>query len=644
MARLEASTIPELIQTKQGNSPKTHQAKRRELTQAVKHQRLIRLHTLPVLDRSEFRSEHRDFLSWVQNDIALPEDKYKLFEAMFTAPVCTGELTESIHSEFEKIFEGEDAFIKPEFENPDLEQDADEYRKALGDEDRFRTEGMEQLKTGINSILIVDLPEETEGNNAEPYFYWLDIENVIDIELSRVRSVKIGEEKMDLFKVEYIVFEEGDKKVAVFDEEYYRLYQIDDNGTPVLIKEVPHTIYDASGKVIEGLGQCPARYFWTTSLHSSNPYVKASPISNSLGELKTLLWYKTAQKCSDAVAPFPIYSAMKGVCKYTNEQGSSCVSGYTDWTEMAEGHEPIIKKVKCPSCNGKKLVGPGTLVHYPAPDGQENIADLRNPVQVLYPERDALDYIDERIDSMEDDIFYNCTGWGGDSGQNNTQAKNQDQIAAGFESKTTVLNRIKTNFELAHTWVLDSVFKLRYGKAYKGLALSYGAKFYLKDSDAKLEEYEKKKAAGMPHYELQKDREELSYYQHRSNPDMRERDRILMHLEPYPDKTIEELLLLKEKAPMFIDDEKFIIKLNFNELIKRFEREQMSILTFGMLLEFDKKIEIIKDTLKTYIQDELTRAKTIEAERNLGTEENLPTGRNRGNDAGQRGQQLPVAS
>lgn len=598
------------------------------------------------MDTSEFRPEHREFLSWVKNDIALPEDKHKLFEAMFTAPMSTTELSESIFSEFEKIFESEDVFIKPEFENPDLEQDAEEYRNALQDDLLFKTEGMEQMRTGINSVLIVDLPplDKQTGPKPEPYFYWLDIENVIDIELTRVRSVKTGNERTDTYKVEYIIFEESDNEIAVFDEEYYRIYIKDENGN-LILKEEPqqHTIYDDAGKVVEGLGQCPARFYWTTSLHSSNPYVKASPISNSLGELKYLLWYKTAQKCSDAFGPFPIYSAMKGKCNYTNEQQSPCVSGYTEYVHNIEGEEPRIEKRKCPACNGKKLVGAGTVVNYPAPDGESHTLDLRNPVQVLYPQRDALDYIDERIDSMEDDIFYNCTGWGGDSGQNNSQAKNKDQIHAGFESKETILNQVQTNVESAHGWALDAIFRIRYGKAYKGLTLNYGTKHYLKDENIKLQEYSEKKKAGMPHYELQKDREELSYYQHRNNPDMRERDRILMHLEPYPDQSIEQLILLKEKVPMAVDDEKFLLKLNFNEVIKRFEREQMNVVTFGSLLEFDKKIEIIKDTLKTYLQDEFTRAKTIEAERNAGNTAFGATQRNPGNDTGQPGQQVQPA-
>lgn len=572
----------------------------------------------------------------MREEIALPEDKQKLFEAMFTAPVSTNELTETIFSEFEKIFEGEDSFVKGDFSTPEIEEDATEYRDKLQDAVLFRTEGMEQLRVGINSILIIDLPEEQTTPLPEPYFYWLDIENVIDIELTRVRAVRQQDgERTDNYKVEYIMFEEQEGIIAFFDEEHYFVFEQDDKGNYTLLRKEPHSFYKENGELISGLGQTPARFFWTNSLHSSNPYVKESPISKSLGELDYLLWYKTAQKCSDASSPFPIYSVMVGQCENRNEQGNVCVNGFIEYVHVQEGSEPIVEMRPCPACSGKKLVGAGTLVTYPAPDGEEQRIDLRNPVQVLYPEVDALDYIDKRIDTMEDDIFYSCTGWGGDSGQNNTQAKNRDQIHAGFESKITVLNRIKQNIEQAHHWALDGVYRLRYGTSYSGLTLNYGTKYYLKDEEAQREEYKVSKASGMPLYELQRQREELSHYQHRNNPLMLERDKIMMHLEPFPDLSIEQIVNLYNTAPMLVSTEELNLKLRLNELVKRFEREQMNIVGFGSLLEFSKKIEIIRETLLTYIQNESTRRKTAEPERFAGSETSGADSRRSGNNAGQ---------
>jgi hypothetical protein len=49
--------------------------------------------------------------------------------------------------------------------------------------------------------------------------------------------------------------------------------------------------------------------------------------------------------------------------------------------------------------------------------------------------------------------------------------------------------------------------------------------------------------------------------------------------------------------------EELLIKLNFADFIKRFERENMNIITFGENIDYDKKIDTIKERLMEYARE-----------------------------------------
>ena len=49
-----------------------------------------------------------------------------------------------------------------------------------------------------------------------------------------------------------------------------------------------------------------------------------------------------------------------------------------------------------------------------------------------------------------------------------------------------------------------------------------------------------------------------------------------------------------------LDDEKVALKLEFSDRINKFERENINILEFASKIDFDKKIDRIKETLLSY--------------------------------------------
>ena len=60
----------------------------------------------------------------------------------------------------------------------------------------------------------------------------------------------------------------------------------------------------------------------------------------------------------------------------------------------------------------------------------------------------------------------------------------------------------------------------------------------------------------------------------------------------------DEVMQLRDKG--IVTDEELMIKLNFSDYVRRFERENMNIIEFGDALDYDKKIGIIKEQLTQY--------------------------------------------
>ena len=73
----------------------------------------------------------------------------------------------------------------------------------------------------------------------------------------------------------------------------------------------------------------------------------------------------------------------------------------------------------------------------------------------------------------------------------------------------------------------------------------------------------------------------------------------LAELEPYRHMSREEVVSLADKG--IIDRVDMMVKLNFASLVRRFERENINVTEFGSEIPFEKKIEIISNTIRSYV-------------------------------------------
>ena len=560
-------------------------SKRQVIQKAVNMQRRLRFHTETNIAVSDINQPTTIFLQWVKT--LLPKDKFNIFLQLFKFPLPTPAVVEDVYRELERVFYSRNSSSSYQFTDSELAEDWANYKKnSLNEPEVWKTIGWKRMQVSPNSILVVDLPQIQKSSRPEPYFYWLEIDAVIDYQLST----------FDDNVFEWLIFNQPNHQIAVFDDTYIRVYQLNEkNEIQSLVSEASHD-----------LGYCPARFFWSTQLNEKNKDLKKNPITKELSNLDWYLFFALSKQHLDLYAPYPIYSAYEADCNFENsETGDYCDGGFL---RNAKGEYKILNDgtvERCPCCSEKRIAGPGSFLEVPVPNQSEGVADMRNPVQITTIDKDSLDYNVSECARLKNEIVISVVGSGGTVSEK--EAINETQVTANFESKTSVLNALKTNFELAQKFIEDTICKLRYGDAFISSSISWGTEFYVFTVTELYSKYKQAKENGASNSELDAISQQIFEVEYRNNPLVLQRMLILKQLEPYPHKTLDEVIKLFEKGLL---DEKLVkLKINFNTLVDRFERENINIIEFASKKPLRDKINIITNKLLEYVtEDGLTTA------------------------------------
>lgn len=553
--------------------------KRQAIQKAVNMQRRLRFHTETNIAVSDINQPTTIFLDWVKQ--LLPKDKFNIFLQLFKFPLPTPAVVEDVYRELERVFYSRNSSSSYQFTDSELAEDWSQYKKNnLNEPEVWKTTGWKRMQVSPNSILVIDLPQVQTTSRPEPYFYWLEIDAVIDYQTFR----------LDENQFEWLVFNQPEHRIAVFDDTSIRVYQLNEkNEIQSLISEAKHD-----------LGYCPARFFWSTQLNEKNKDLKKNPITKELSNLDWYLFFSISKQHLDLYAPYPIYSAYEADCNFeNNETGDYCDGGFL---RNAKGEYKILNDgtlEKCPCCSEKRIAGPGSFLEVPIPNQSEGVADMRNPVQITTIDKDSLDYNVNECARLKNEIVISVVGSGGTVSEK--EAINETQVTANFESKTSVLNALKTNFELAQKFVEDTVCKLRYGGAFISSSVNLGTEFYVFTVTELYSKYKQAKENGASNSELDAISQQILEVEYRNNPLVLQRMLILKQLEPYPHKTLDEVLKLYEKK--LIDEKSVKLKINFSTLVDKFERENINIIEFASNKSLREKIDIITNKLLEYVTE-----------------------------------------
>lgn len=545
--------------------------RKKELDRAIVHQNRLKFHTETELLKSELSPYYNDFVGWIctEKPEILPKDKIERFKQLLTCPLSTVQLTEAIRIALSRVHEGQDAFCRYDFEDAEMLADWQDYR----DDEFWKNEGMQAALNAIDSVWVVDLPSEQEGDKPEPKNLLIDIQNVIDI-----NCTPRGDCEWVIFSVNDKLYVYDDESICVF--EYIGCEDCQETG----VKNGKICVNcEGKGKVIGGLlseffhelEYCPAKMFWSEFLNSKNFINHKAPLTNVLAELDWLLVHKTFKKYMDVANSFPI------LVKYQSGQD------YTDLTPTDnKGRDEGEVKTR-----GNKLVGPGTVVEVPIPlEGQPDL--MTNPLAWVSPDIASLKFHVTEDERLTDYIYKTSVGL--DEEPENDQAKNEKQVLASFENQSIILRRLANNFEKIQSFADHTLIFLRYGQDVT-VSIDYGSKFFLKTAEDLTKE--KESFAG-DDVMLDANTTELIETKFRNDSGGKIRAKVINDLDPLPGKNIDEAIKIKDKGG--ISDTAFRIKAQLMNYVRRFEREQLPISEFMKDGEYFERVNLIKKEFLKY--------------------------------------------
>lgn len=544
------------------------------LARLALHEARLKLHTEVTINEGGTSEALKMFFDRIRK--ILPKDKFSLFQSLFNYPVQTVEVTQPIFSKHFRVFDGRNPVFEYEFKKSEDNDDWD----AWNDSNFWREDAWRVYREAINSIMIIDLPVEQKGDKPEPYKFFISPSEVLDIGLSR-----------DKKRVEWIMFRpDGDKeKLAFYDAEYYRIFKTKEGTLDIISTEVESK---------HELGRCPANWFWWNEFSLITPYLAA---------LDWILYFGTAKKHLDLYGAYPILWSYAQDCDYQAEgsHGSIvCDGGHLRYDGATWLHgENGLKE--CPACQSRKLTGAGSLIEVEPPETRED-ADLSNPVGMLTADTKSLDYNVKEYERLIKEVTSKTTGVNTDPIDN--KAINKEQVVSGTESETNILRAIAQGFERIRKWADETVCLLRYGKeSFKGCTISYGTHFHLWSELDILELYNTLRDKGTDSIFLDGIQEQYYATKYRNEPEAYKRQMILLDLDPFRHLKNGEVLNLADKG--MIEKEDAMLKINLSSLIRRFERENYSVVLFGsnmkdenQVKDYSKKIDKINEVLKTYLE------------------------------------------
>lgn len=530
----------------------------KEIQSGISHQDRLKFHSETILDKLNLSDYYLEFKKWLgapdgNEPELLAKDKFDRLISLIRAPIQTIELTESIYSRLYRIFFAQDSYFNYRFTDDSLEADWSEYR----DDKFWRVKGFEAMQTAIDSVWIAAVPSEQMTEFPQPENKLINIENVIGIENDQYNNCI------------YVIFQLG-KSLFVYDDSSFRLFDADN-----LDVEPIEALHD--------LGYCPARMFWSERLVSSNTINKEAPITKELTDLDWLLFHMTSKRYMDLANAYPITVTYEMDGDYQDDSIS-------DNRQRTDGKKP----------SGHELVGSGSHLEVKVPRGTDE-ADLMQygPVKIIAPDVDALEWHVKEEVRLTDKIFKSVVGT--DQEVRNDTAKNELQIQGSYESQTSVLMRIKQNFEIINKFADNTLAKLRYGERFIGCEIDYGTNFFLKDVDDLQEELRSAKESGASEVIVSAIGDNILNTRYRDDKQNRQRADIIDELDPMPNKTMEEAIAILENGG--VDKINFIIKSNLLRFVKRFERENTDVVNFGSLTNYNRKIEQILESFKMYAEE-----------------------------------------
>lgn len=560
-----------------------------QLSQAIQLEDRVRFHTESYAGNNGVDNFYlHDYFNWIGT--LIPEDKLRLYKSMFRFPSESCTLSDKVFDIYEKIFDGQDASFNYDFNSKETKQNALSFLEEIEFRYNWRKDSMRKFRTGHNSLVVIDLPQEQKNDQPNPYYFFLDIRSVIHVQTSKNC-------------IDWLVFRINDETIAVLDDTSYRLFQVDDAQITKLLFEKEH-----------GLGYTPCCWLVDDLIDERTPIIRRSPITAYLTQYDKYLLFTVSKQVFDLYGPYPIIWVFSEDCEYMQESTRGdeytrieCRGGYLvneSGVSLLDGS----KLKECPECARRRITGAGGILEVEPPSGMNEKTNLREPVGIVEIGTGQLNYNVEEVERRKTEILKGLTGNDIDF---ITEAVNKTQMVGSFESRKSILLKIKIGFEKVENFVTKTMLRLRFNEKLN-VSISYGSEFYLYDADTILKNYTDRRASKLDVATLDYLHDQYTSTRFKNNNYALKRSLIVNNLDPLRHVTLEEAIKLQGLDVISLED--LQVKANLSSLIARFEREQISIVEYGEDLTFEAKIKDIKKTIKTYLHEKSNQDPSSDSE------------------------------
>lgn len=391
-------------------------------------------------------------------------------------------------------------------------------------------------------------------------------------------------------RVEYIVLNAGEETRNGVKIKLFRViddkndYIVEVHGNESRISQIHIPIEHKAGK-------CPVVRVSTLRKYIANDMTLTSVIDNLLGTLDNLLTLYIDHATTARKHGFPLMWMVGSDCIGRNEY-ASCTDGRLIWSLDGEDHD-----ILCPACKGKKAVktDPSSVLLVPFTDNEGKAYSQNAPGG--YINRDIETFIEQRNEINFQIQALLSAGTGVKNGMAEAAInKTATEVVMNTKPLEDIISKNIDIIESVEKELTDLLGIAYYGDKYKGCEIIYGRRLNLRDENAIILEIKEAKASGCAFMYVRTLYEELVYSRFiRSNIDL-QRNLMLIELEPVIGFTIDEV-----SANISITDDTKILKINFVDLINRFEQEYEALENYKIGMDFKKRIKAIKDILNKYV-------------------------------------------
>lgn len=547
--------------------------------QGVKAQSRLRIFTVPY-DRVSIQKEpaFKELLNGLGGK--LTDEKYTAIAKYFVYPLDMVSISEDISQDLFKFFDARNAVFSVEYPHDRIKDTGDAMLAELDVRTWIEKVGRNVLKCAPNSIVILDKDE-----NGDILLIDLPNEKLLGYQFTKEGDFK------------FIVFEHSKghdelgkpwEKRGVYDEKVYRVY----------IKTEGSKDFNLESEFPHNLGKCPARFFYNKPLINKHEFNRSIPFSPVRGSMEKWTVFNLFQYYQKHFAAFQVIQYAQNECLDPH-----CTDGIVSHVAQTGEGGVIIKPAsesKCQVCAKNGLVAPGTTFGVKVSDVKDE-KDARDVFKFISPQIDSLVYLDEDQDKLESKIKQNTVGF---SDAVTSDAINETQVKALVESRKKPLLEIKPYLEALYKWIVEGSVKLVYDVDIVANA-NYGTEWFILTRDQLLDIIIKAKTAGAQSTYIEQLNKQVIETEYKGNPHLAKRMMITADLEPNAFDSQQEAREKHNEGVM--SDEDYYIKSNFVDLIAQFERENLPITLFGVLMPYKEKINKIKEVLLSYTKGKITK-------------------------------------